>query len=89
MLILFVLHEQLADKVFDLTAIPKEINIYGENDDLGGCTDYIESRTHFTGFSYSQQNDTYYLHDGLKQRFNVKDLSIEQGNLSLFVYRSG
>ena len=86
-IILFVLDKQLADKIFDLTAIPKEINIYGENDALGGCTNYITSRAHFTGFSYSQQNDAYYLYDALKQRFNVKeDLSIYQGKQSLLIY---
>ena len=69
-LIQFLLSEEVANKVSDISSIQKEVNIYGENYVLGGCTAFI----------YCRKNDLYYYYDALRKSFtHIKDLSLQNG----------
>ena len=45
-LIQFLLSEEIADKVSDVSSIQKAVNIQAENYVHGGCTVYIQKRAH-------------------------------------------
>ena len=42
----FLLSEEIADKVSDVSSIQRAVNIHGENYVFGGCTVYIQKRAH-------------------------------------------
>ena len=56
-LIQFLLSEEIANKVSDISSIQKEVNIYVENYVLGGRTVYIQKRAHYTAFICCRKND--------------------------------